>query len=453
MTTKRSVIKTGLQGFKSWLAEHFPGRRLEVSHTREGDQYACSLKLRGVLIAKGLGITQKSSADEAAAQARERCNGDPASLRDILRTQSSQELSPALPQLDQPVPTQANSDLPESKRLRKQLAQQTKSLEEAVKQIEGQARDIKRLNREVSEMANLNLAHKLDQLTTETARLRAAMAPLLTQENKVELHQSKILQLESCLQNALEDIKLCLSRSQKPPASKSQAPPVASSDLVQALQDWAPPWSGLAGPTLAALLACKTLIVPNLAVARACYQAFNPYADMAVFYVEPGWVSSRQALSPQLLQQLTLAVKQPESLRLLVFEGLGTSGLQTWGRSLCHWAQGLQTYLSEWPGQPWPRNLRLVFVPRKQPQSASPVSSLAAVPAHPDPCADKFGAIDWHNFLDTCWDSQALEPRATRQRIQTALKLLAPAIDAANWTENLLARWPDTYRKQDWWVV
>jgi hypothetical protein len=295
------------------------------------------------------------------------------------------------------------------------------------------------------ELQNLGLSARLEHMALEISRLRAAYQEPRPVGASPMLNDRRISTLEHAQKSLLNEMV-----ERQNTATRPVPPPpriISYQQFIQALNNWAPAYSGMTIPAMAMLLACKVGLLPSLAVARAFQEALEPYADLAVFYAQPSWVVPGQAINSDLLRCIRGAVSKPCELHIVVYDGLNCAGLQTWARSLKHWAQGLAS-LPEFPGQRWPRNLRLYFVPEPGTQlTAIPAVGLAALPPLAQPDKATFKSIDWGGFVDS-WDDVTAEPAATHKRLNAALTKLGQSKQAESWQERLLASWPELYRKE-----
>jgi hypothetical protein len=453
---KRSVSKTGLQGFKSWLEEHFPGRRLGVTFVKEGDDYICSLKLRGVLIAQGKAPTQKASAEKAAAQAHQVCKGEPALLRDLVRSREGMDAVIASTSTDVVAELPATTEGPEIKKLRKVVAEQGKQLDESIGKLQAQAKDLKRLKREMADLQNLNLSSKLGQLHQDVSGLRAALhevaGPVLEKKlsqvyKSKDQNSQRLDALEKSVQTLLDE----KDTNKLTASSACERREVTATQLTEAFHAWSPEFIPMKALVLATILTCRITVLPNLALGRACQQALDPHYDLAVFYVEPGWVSPSQCIQKALLEKIQSALEVPHCLHLLVYDGLQRAGLQTWARPLRQWAQGFAS-LAQFPDQAWPSNLRLCFIPAPhQLINTGTLPGLAAISPRVAFFQATFDRLDWGQFLQSPPVERKNEPDSTRCRLTELLGQLGRADQAHSWSTKILESWPKVYQQEGWW--
>lgn len=450
MPIKTSVAKSGLQAFKSWLNEHFPGRRLDVVYTKDGDEYICSIKFRGVLIGQGRAASQKASAELAAAEAHKGCNGEPKQLRELLRSREGMEPAASATSPETVKEEPSGAETVELKKLRKAQAGQRLLLEQAQNQLLAQARELKRLKREMADLQNLSLAHKLEQLTQELSKLRMALQKR-PQSSDLDQRFAQLDETWSQRMVSLEGSFQAALTEKAGKASSRQQQEVAYTTFREAFGSWAPAYQDMIPAVVATLMACKISIIPTLTVARAFQQSLDPMAQLSVWYVEPGWMTPAQACPAGLREQIRLATEDPDRLFILAYDGIQRAGLQTWARAVRQWAQGLASW-PETSDHRWPRNLRLCFVPDKQslilPEGAS---NLAALPPSPEGHGKSFSPFYWQSFLESDWQDSP-EPQATRKRLDAVFKRLAQSHLGDSWTEKILLRWPATYQRDRWWV-
>lgn len=452
MAIRKSVAKAGLDGFKSWLQEHFPGHRLAVSHSRDGDDYLCSLKFLGVILAQAKAATQKLSAEKAAAEAQKLCSGDPSKLRGILRLGGNARAGPLVEAAEEsenvevPPATPPHSESIHDKKNWKLVLDLAKQLEQAQSVIQSQAKDLKRLKRELADLQNLNLASKIETASQELNRLKATL-----RENVTKRSAEPSPELAATLAGLEHRLKALESTSG--PSSGKGPEPLAQTgsdrtyrDFKEALLEWAPDYADMAVPIVTALLAFKLIVLPRLSILRACQEALGGEVHLAVISAEPGWVTTRQALTPGVLREFKRALDFPQSLHLVVFDGLNQVGLNTWARAICHWASALISP-PDFPQQTWPANLRVCFVPAQVRLSGLLNQQVAAIPPMPEKDCGLFSRLASQAFVGKSLAGLLCQ----KERLKASLKLLGHLHLVDEWEAKLLRLWPAVYQGEAWW--
>lgn len=420
----RSVAsKSGLAGFKAWLSEHFPGRRLNVTYTRDGDDYICTLKFRGVLLDQGRGPSQKAAATDAAARCHRQFAGNPAALRDFLRTRENSETSSkaASPATAKAFPNE------ESSGTKKSVALQSKKLEQLRADVDVLEKSCKRLRKEMAELQGLGLADQLEQLRAQLGAV-----------------QGELKEVARCVQSAqlASQERVAAKDHQEGPPEKRV---VTYQHLEQALERWAPPYATMAGPLLVSLLISKLIVVPTIELVGALSQALEPDVQMQVRCVDKRWTVWNSKLREALLDPAGAALSDQDTLHLLVLDGVQGQDLHTWARPISLWAQGL-ALIPQFPGQRWPNNLRLLLIPQwERPLACRGVAGLAAVPPTPFHEPAWFDQLNWGDFLENGWNHQLPEPRGTEERLSQLLVQLGQAKANERWQNLILNTWPDIY--------
>jgi hypothetical protein len=108
----------------------------------------------------------------------------------------------------------------------------------------------------------------------------------------------------------------------------------------------------------AAMLACRSLLLPGPSWSRAYASALGPTsARFLLLQVEPHWISFREAWRGGLAAAWQVAAEDPESLALVHLQDLDRALPELWLRPVLDLLSGLRDTLP--PGEAWPPNLRL----------------------------------------------------------------------------------------------